>query len=145
MYVVDASVWVARFNQRDRFYAASRAWITAMMSGATLMVEPSVVLPEVSGALSRALGNRETADLAVASITNFPTVVLIPVEVDLSRRSADIAASLRLRGYDAVYIALAEQEGMDLVSWDNDHLVRGSQRVRVHRPDDLLATPRGPQ
>ena len=47
---------------------------------------------------------------------------LVPVEADLARRSARIARELKLRGADAVYVALARRLGIPLVTWDRDQL-----------------------
>lgn len=139
MYVVDASVWVARFSEADSFHSPSRQWITIMMTGGVALAEPVLLLPEVAGALSRSLSDRARAKRAAAIITSVPTVSLFDVDAPLAREAASIATELNLRGYDAVYVALTERLGLQLVSWDRDHLSRASKRVPVLRPDDLLA------
>jgi predicted nucleic acid-binding protein len=140
VFVVDASVWVARFNDNDRFHRTSREWITSMMIGSVRLVEPVILFAEVSGALSRMMNDRDAADRSMAALISMPAMSLLPVDASLARQAARIASELRIRGVDAIYVALAEREEMDLVSWDSDHLSRASQRVTVHRPDELLSS-----
>jgi predicted nucleic acid-binding protein len=54
-------------------------------------------------------------------------------------RAAEIAIRQRLRGADAVYIAVAERMESTLVSWDQEMLERGQAIVTTARPDNLLA------
>ena len=102
------------------------------------MFEPAIVLAEVAGAVSRAR-DTELADEAIAYLRHNPTVDLLAIDESLAVRSAKVAAELRVRGGDAVYIALAEQLQVPLVSWDDEHHSRGGKRVPVYRPSDLLA------
>jgi predicted nucleic acid-binding protein len=143
MYVVDASVWVARFNPADKFHDDSRDWIAAILPGRVAIVEPVIMLAELSGALSRSVKESGIGERAVAYLSNLPGVSLAEIGLPLARHAAEVASDLNLRGYDAMYVALAEDLQMDLVSWDSDHLARASSRVTVHRPTELLAAMKG--
>jgi len=145
MYVVDASVWVAWFSAHDVFHDDSRQWLTGMMTGSVRLIEPVPILAEVAGAVSWTLNDEKAAERAVAMLSTAPLLSLLPVDLALARRAAAIASSLGMRGYDALYVALAEVEGMSLVSWDSDHLSRASQLVPVYRPSDLLTQYRSDQ
>ena len=61
-------------------------------------------------------------------------VELVPVTVAVAKRAAAIAADHRLRGCDAVYVALAEQSGDHLVTLDQQQLERGTAVVTVCKP-----------
>ncbi len=140
MYVVDASVWVARFSPTDAFHADSREWIAGTIPGRAPLVEPTIVLAEVAGALSRSAGDSNLGHQALAYLTSLPGLTFVTVDLNLAKRAGEIAAALNLRGYDATYVALAEAEGLELVSWDSDHLSRAVSRVPVRRPSDIIAS-----
>jgi predicted nucleic acid-binding protein len=143
MYVVDASVWVARFVERDRFHSASYQWILNTIPAGVPLAGPVLVLPEVAGAVSRMTGDPDEGRRAVRLLSSLPGVTLLPVTEDIAQRASDMASSLRVRGSDAIYMALAEETNMALISWDDDHLERGASVVNVHRPSELLSDQRG--
>ena len=59
---------------------------------------------------------------------------LYAVDSTLALRSVRMTSTVRLRGSDAVYAALAEALAVPLVSWDNEHLTRASRRITVYTP-----------
>ncbi|MGH2594072.1 MAG: PIN domain-containing protein, partial [Anaerolineae bacterium] len=56
-------------------------------------------------------------------------MLLVPLDIPLARRAAHIAIAHRLRGADAVYIAVAEAFGATLITWDAEMLQRGPAAV----------------
>ena len=46
-----------------------------------------------------------------------------------------MAIELQLRGADAIYVALAAQIGIPLITWDREQFERGAQRVITRQPD----------
>lgn len=61
-------------------------------------------------------------------------VGLLPVTRALAVRASEIAANQRIRGCDAVYVALADWLGAPLVTLDNQQLERGRAVVSTLRP-----------
>ena len=51
-----------------------------------------------------------------------------------------IGTAYRLRGADAVYIALAVEFGATVITWDAEMLTRGAGAVSVLTPSDWLAS-----
>lgn len=45
----------------------------------------------------------------------------------------------RLRGADAVYVAVAQEYGATLIIWDQELLMRGAAAITVVTPADWLA------
>ena len=62
------------------------------------------------------------------------TIEFIPVTQAVAERAAAIAADYCVRGCDAVYIAVAEQLGDDLITLDRQQLERGAAVVTTSRP-----------
>ena len=142
MYVVDASVWVSRFVEQDKFHQESYDWILTLMSARVSVIEPLLVLPELAGAVARQT-NGANGDRAVRLMASLPGVDFVDLDTRLARHAADLASRLQFRGSDAIYLALADDLGMELVSWDDEHLNRCTSVAKVHRPSDLLARTRG--
>jgi predicted nucleic acid-binding protein len=63
-----------------------------------------------------------------------PTLRLASLDASLGQRAADIAATNRLRGADAVYVATALANGADLVTWDTEVVRRTAGLLQVVEP-----------
>jgi hypothetical protein len=64
----------------------------------TLLVSPSLLLPEVGGAIACRTGDGELAARAIAALEQLPGIRLIEMERGLVAEAAELAASLGLRG-----------------------------------------------
>jgi predicted nucleic acid-binding protein len=81
-----------------------------------------------------------TLEKAVQSLfETLPGIALVPLSRDLARRAVEIAIRHRLRGADAIYVAVAEQAGSSLVSWDQEMLERGRAVVTTVTPVKVLS------
>ncbi len=138
MYVVDASVWVSRFVPGDEHHAASRRWLAARVSGGEGVVSPALVLPEGAGAIARRTNFADLGNRAAAMMEKLPNVRLVPIDGPLADRAARLAAELRLRGADAVYLAVSYRLGIPLVTWDQEQLTRGGRATSVLTPERAL-------
>ena len=134
MYVVDASVWVSYFMQTEATHLASRDWITRKADAGIPILGPSHVLAEISGAVSRRTRREELGRMTSTVISELPAFQLIPIDRELADVSASVAAGMRLRGADAVYVALALLMNSPLVTWDNEQLTRGAPIVETLAP-----------
>ena len=134
MYVVDASVWVSYFMQTEATHSASRGWITQKADAGIPILGPSHVLAEISGAVARRTGREELGRVTCTVIDQLPPFQLIPIDRELADISASIAASTRIKGADAVYVALALLMNSPLVTWDKDQLTRGSPIIETLSP-----------
>lgn len=137
MYVVDASVWVSSFLPRDVNHAPSRRWVEHALVN-DMVVSPGLLLPEVTGALARQTGQTSLSGRASELLQRHPNSRLAIIDVALAVSAAEASAQLRLRGADALYVALAAQLDVPLVTWDNEQRERGGARVKAFTPAELL-------
>jgi predicted nucleic acid-binding protein len=140
MFVVDASVWVARYKPGDTNHVASQQWIYNVLGLGQEIVGPTLLLPEVTGPLSRE-SSEFNARRALRELGRILNLRVLPLGHELSRHAASLAAQFRLRGADSVYVALARQLGMPLVTWDGEQHARASAVVLVQTPAQLLEAP----
>ncbi|MBN1146606.1 MAG: type II toxin-antitoxin system VapC family toxin [Anaerolineales bacterium] len=134
MAVIDASVYIALINAQEAEHAASWAWLEDARAAGEPLVAPVILLAEVAAALSRGIGDPQLALQVVRQLEQSGVIDLAPVTLPLASRAAEIAASQRLRGCDAVYVALAEQTNDRLVTLDQQQLQRAAAIVDTRRP-----------
>ena len=134
MAVIDTSVFVAIVSTYEAGHLASFAWFSQVLSAGIPISAPTIMLAEVAAAISRGQNDPQRAYRAMQLLVQTSFVSLVPVTQVLAYRSAEIAADYKIRGCDAVYVALAEQLGEELVTLDNEQLTRGAAVVRTVRP-----------
>ena len=137
MAVVDASVYVALLIPHEDGHGDAWAWLRGAHDAGEPILAPTILTTEVAAAISRGAGQPALARRAVQHILSGTVVELMPVTVTLSRRAAGIAIDCRLRGADAVYVALAERHRDELVTLDRQQLERGAAVVTTRRPGSL--------
>ena len=135
MIVTDASIWVSRFMPGDTFHQQSRAWVWQATASGLTLAAPTLMLAEVSGAIARRVGDVKLGYEIVQQIRRLPNVQLVPLDETLADFAAQVASAHRLRGADAVYVAVAHHLGASLVSWDQEQVDRASDLIVAHRPD----------
>ncbi len=138
--IVDASVWVARFLVADRHHGVAMASITALLERDARLVIPVLAWPEVAGAIARRTGNPEDGHEAVDIIRALRWIESIPMDQSLAHEAAKIAGSRRLRGADAVYVALAVAYGEPLITLDAEMLERARGVAEAFTPEQWLET-----
>jgi predicted nucleic acid-binding protein len=136
---VDASVFVSAVREAEEYYAGSRQFLQRVREQAVDVVCPTLILPECAAAIARATNNSALAEGIVDLVESFAGLRLVSFELSLARRAAQIATAHRLRGADAVYVAVAEMFGISLVAWDNEILRRAPAVVPTMTPIEWLA------
>ena len=134
MAVIDASVYVALIDAHESEHHESWAWFEQAKTSQEPVIAPVILLTEVSAVLSRGVGNPALAHQVVQQLLHSRVIELSPVTAGLAGRAATIAADHRIRGCDAIYVALAEQLDDRLVTLDQGQLERGAAVVTVHKP-----------
>lgn len=134
MAVVDASVYVALVHADEPGHADSWAWLLDVQSRGEALRAPCILAAEVAAAISRGMTSPDLAHRIVQQLLSANVVELHPVSIPLAGRAAVIAADERVRGCDAVYLALAEQMGEVLVTLDRQQLERGANLVQTRPP-----------
>lgn len=136
--IIDASVWVAAFLANDANHDASAAVLRALVQSKQQAATPVLALPEIAGAIARQTGDNKLAVAAVAFLGKQAWLEFVEVDELLARISTDIAIQQRLRGADAVYVALASQRDGMLITLDREMLERAPTSVTACTPSDWL-------
>lgn len=132
--VVDASVWVSRLVPHDAHHQRSRHWFEQHLLDGGLVIGPMLLLAEVAGAIARRATDPRIGERTIQTILRTPGLRLVTMDADVGVETARVASSLRIRGADATYVALAHALNIPLVTWDDEMHARASGHVRIVRP-----------
>ena len=134
MTIIDASVYIALMNAHESEHSNSWAWFEQAKAIRETLIAPVILLAKVSAALSRGVGDPVLAHQVVRQLLHSKVIELSPVTAVLAERVATIAADHRIRGCDAIYVALAEQLGDYLVTLDQQQLECGAAVITIRKP-----------
>ena len=138
-YTVDASIFLNGFNPYEPGYEESRRFLDGLREQAIPIIVPTLLLPEAAAAVSRGRDDAELARRFAAALNRLPHLVLVPLDETLASQAADIAAQNRLRGSDAVYVAVALRFGSTLVTLDREQGERIKRVLPSLSPAEALA------
>jgi predicted nucleic acid-binding protein len=138
VYAIDASVFLNAFNPAEPGHAESRDLLARLLADGTPVAVPTLVLPEVAGAISRVHGDGRLAREFSGELAQLPNLILVPLDAALAHQARDLAADHRLRGADAVYAAVASRFGAILVTLDREQRDRLSTALVTRSPTEVL-------
>ena len=138
-YTVDASVFMSAFNPAEPRHAEANAFLAKLRAAATPVIVPEIVFVEVAATIGRTLEDASLAMSFAQALRHFPNLIPITLDEALSTLAAEAAARHRLRGSDAIYVAVAQRFGASLITLDREQQVRAPASVRASAPGEALA------
>jgi predicted nucleic acid-binding protein len=136
--VVDASVWVSWLIASDVNHGASLKWIEQYIAEGGFLVAPELMLVEVAAALSRQTRDAKLAKETVKTLDAANETHIVTIDKALIRTAIDTASDLQLRAGDAMYVAVALQLDIPLVSWDKEQLRKSQGLIVTYAPDEYV-------
>jgi predicted nucleic acid-binding protein len=138
MYCIDASVLINSEIEKERFHEYSKKLMEKIREMGITILVPEIVLPEISSAIARGSNDSEKALEFVKELKQIPNIVFVPIDRELADEAARFAAEYRLRGCDAIYVAVASMFSAKLISLDEQQLVRAKDCIDASTPQDEL-------
>ena len=139
MLTIDANVFVSANSSAELQHSASVAFFSRALQKLTVVYCPSLVMPETAAAMVRSTNNVTLARRVASSVGQLPGLAFVSLTERRAVQASEITIRYRLRGADAVYVAVAQEFGTTLITWDAEMLTRGAQAVAVMTPSDWLA------
>jgi predicted nucleic acid-binding protein len=139
VFVIDASVYVSRLRREETRHATSTQLFAVLATQKASVLCPEILVPEVAAALARGLDDTGFAFRVAVHLRALPGHCFVAVDRGLSQLAARLAADRRLRGCDAVYAALAQREGIPLITWDEQQRERAVPAIEALTPVEVLA------
>ena len=137
-YTIDASVFVNAFNPHEKGHAESLQLLATIQQRGDPGIVPTLLIAEMASAVARASDDSVGAIQYANATAALPHLTLVPLTPATARQAAELAATHRLRGADAVYLAVARRYGTTLVSRDDEQRTRGSAVVPCQTPEEAL-------
>lgn len=139
LFTIDASVFVAAYQSNEKHSAVSREFLRRVSMAGSPLIEPAILPVEVAAALTRTGNNTALAAEYAESIMALPHLNIQSVDEHLARRALALAAECRLRGADALYVAMAMLYGACLVTLDAEQLKRASATAHACKPETAVS------
>ena len=139
MVTIDASVLVAAAVPGEPGREAARACLRRVIEAGLPVHEPTLAIVEVTAAIARRTGDGALALQAGRVLLELPGLVLHDLDADAMAAAAHLAADLRLRAADAVYVAVAQTQDSILITLDTEVSERAISRVAARTPTQWLA------
>jgi predicted nucleic acid-binding protein len=135
---IDASVLVAAVDRADPARGASERFLLSVLSSGEPIHQPTLTLVEVTAAIARRSSDPAVAIDAGAALLAMPGLALHSLDLERAADAAAIAVRSRVRGADAIYIAVAAQHRTMLVTLDQEMRTRAEGLVMVMTPDEWI-------
>ncbi len=116
MLTVDANVFVSSSAPAEAQHTASVTFIGRVAAQSLDVYCPSLVMPEVAAGIIRPTSDAALAAQVVSGLALLPSISLAPLTEQRAKQAAQISITCRLRGADAVYVALAQELGTTLIT-----------------------------
>jgi predicted nucleic acid-binding protein len=138
LFTIDASVFVASYRMQETGSAISRDLLRLVREADVPLIEPAILPVEIAAALAHAGENPAWAAEYAESVMDCPYLSLQIMDEHMARRALVLAAECRLRGADALYVAVAAQYGARLVTLDAEQLERAPATLGACKPDEAV-------
>ncbi len=132
--VIDTSVWVSWFLNTDSNHATAVAWLNKHLQYGGSLLSPIMLVIETASGVARVTNQVALGSYAASQLYTIPFLQLFPMNQDLVNETVAIAAQYKLRGADAVFVALAKIKSVPLVSFDREQLTRSTSVITTVRP-----------
>lgn len=138
MFVIDASVLIADLSPAEPHHRPSRSLLELTEERDDPIIAPEIAVVELASGLARGTGNAALALHAARLLRRREGLRFVVVDVDLANLAAEIASEGRIRGCDAVYLAVADRLRLPLVSLDRLQTERAPNRIETLSPQAML-------
>jgi len=118
-FTVDASIFVSAFTPSEPAHQASKAFLRQLRQSGAPIILPALVIVEIAAAVGRGQGKPELGLAFALEVSRLPGLTLVALDAALAQEAAELAARYRLRGSDAVYMAVARRFGATLITLDD--------------------------
>ena len=132
--VIDTSVWISGILGADANHSPAVLWVDRHLQQGGTFLAPTMLAIETAAGVARATNSSAWGEQAARELYLLPVMRLVALDEPLVEQTIRVAAGQRLRGADAIFVALAQREGVPLVTFDREQLSRAAALVPVIRP-----------
>jgi predicted nucleic acid-binding protein len=138
-FTIDTSVFISALSETEEAHEVSRAFFQALVGRPVIVIVPTLIYPEISGAVCRLSQNSVLAIDSLRILDLLPNLNIIPLDEHLARKAVVAACEGGMKGSDAVFVAVAERFDSVLVSLDTQQRLRSPSTTRALTPEEALS------
>ena len=135
---IDANVWIGALDVRDPLSATCRACLLKAAEKSATLYSPLLLPIEVAATIGRKTRDARHGRSASRWVRGFRGHLWQPLSEEVAEIAERFAATLFLRGADAVYVAVAHLSDAILLTYDAEVIERTSGTIRVMTPNTWL-------
>jgi predicted nucleic acid-binding protein len=136
---LDANIWLAASDPREPYFDDAVRLFVTIARNRTDIVCPTLVVVETACSAARKARNADAGTAMEKVVLATPRLHLMVLDEALAGTAASLGGSLRLRGADAVYAAVAARAGSTLITLDRELRERAVSDLPCITPAEWLA------
>ncbi len=134
MFCIDASVIVSAANPKEPYFSQSKDFLAQIREKDLKVFLPEIIIPEITSGLFRAIGDSKIAYELALFFRNVPNFSFVTVDSRLANLASWVICKTNLKSADAIYVALAFDYNLELITLDKEQLEKSKKLVKVRRP-----------
>ena len=134
MYCIDASVIVNSLMEKEPYCSQSKAFLNMVQEKSIKTFLPEIVIPEITSGVFRATKDENFAFQFTKNLRLIPNFSFVPIDTKLADLASLVICKTGLKGTDAIYVALAFDYNLELITLDKEQLEKGKKLIKVRRP-----------
>jgi predicted nucleic acid-binding protein len=123
---LDSSVIIASLLKNEPRHREALKIRSTILSGNNVAIMPYSVLVEVVAAIKRRTGSESLAMEVKQELLNIETISFVILDDKSAVEAADLAAKTGVRGMDALLIQVAKEFGTELISFDEEMMLKST-------------------
>lgn len=138
---LDSSVLVSALVEHEERRPVARGIMKRLFEGDLHVITSAIVPVEVCGAIARR-ASIAAAKKAISQLQKWSDMRLIEyadLTQERSRKSAELAVDLRVRGMDAIVIQVARERESALITFDEEMAKKAKSVTKVAKPEDFAS------
>lgn len=134
MFCIDASVILSAARGTEPHSRVSQRFLEELKGTDQKAFLPEIIIPEIASGLMRATKDASFMGAFVAALRDIPHFSFVPIDATMASAAVRVIAETSLRDADALYVALAWEYGLTLVTLDREQLTRAKRIIDAREP-----------
>lgn len=134
MFCLDASVIISAARTGEPASDRSGSFFNKLKEQGAKVFLPEIAVTEVAAGFSRATKRPDFSLAFARDLRGLPNFSFVAVDARLADLAAAIAVETGLRSSDAIYVALAYDYHLTLVTLDRDQLSKARTLIDIQEP-----------
>lgn len=134
MFCIDASVIIGAASPKEPYFSQSKGFLAQIREKDLKVFLPEIIIPEIASGLLRAIKNPRFAHKLALSLRTVPNFSFVTVDSRIADLASWVICKTGLKGADAIYVALAFDYNLELITLDKEQLEKGKKLIKVRKP-----------